>query len=77
MLKDWHAFPFHASVPWPQTQDNNLDWVYGVHTIESWLNQHVGHRWKNWAWDDSGRHNKIGVAFRWDQDRLLFVMIWS
>lgn len=77
MLRDWHAFSFTASVPWPQVDPEYPDWATGVCALETWLNDHVGRRLSAWAWDDSGWHYRIGVAFRWDQDRLLFVMTWS
>ena len=73
MLVDWHDFAHQASVPWPCT-DN--DWQAGVRQLESWLESHVGHRLQQWAWSDSGRSEYIGVAFRWDQHRLLFVLTW-
>lgn len=77
MLRDWHAFNFTASVPWPHLDPEHPDWATGVVAMEIWLNDHVGRRLACWAWNDSGWHYRIGVAFRWDQDRLLFVMTWS
>jgi hypothetical protein len=73
MLVDWHQFAHCARVPWPHADD---DWQQGVRRIESWLTTKVGPRYEQWAWSDSGDAAYIGVAFRWDQNRLLFVMTW-
>lgn len=74
MLVDWHDFAHAATIPWPCT---NNDWQGGVRQLESWLQLHVGPRLTHWAWSDSGRSQYIGVAFRWDQHRLLFVLAWE
>ena len=77
MLKDWHVFEYHASIPWPNQIDAQINWVDGIRTVEHWLDKHVGKRWQRWAWSESPGNYHIGVAFRWDQDRLLFVMAWA
>jgi hypothetical protein len=77
MLVDLHYFTHCAAVPWPNLSNSQVDWINGVRTIESWLNDNIGHRLLNWAWDDSKNNCYIGVAFKWDQDRLLFVLAWS
>jgi len=77
MLVDWHQFYYHASVPWPQLETAQIDWEYGVREIEYWLNKNVGSRLTYWAWNDSQLTYNIGVAFRQEHDRLLFVMTWS
>lgn len=77
MLVDLHYFTHRAAVPWPTASDMQIDWVQGVRTIESWLNNNVGQHLLNWAWDDSNNTYYLGVAFKWDQDRLLFVLAWS
>jgi hypothetical protein len=77
MLVDLHCFTHRASVSWPEAASLQADWVYRVCVIESWLNGNVGQRLTNWAWDDSNNNFCIGVAFKWDQDRLLFVLAWS
>jgi hypothetical protein len=74
MLMDWHRFDYSASVPWP-TLDQ--DWYRGIEVIEQWLNMVVGPRYVQWAYDDCNILYNIGVAFRWDQDRTLFVLTWS
>ena len=77
MLVDYHAFEYRASVPWPRASAQQIDWELGVRTIESWLTGHVGARLHKWAWNDSGEIYQIGVGFRWEQDRLLFVLAWG
>jgi hypothetical protein len=53
-----------------------LDWELGIRSIEHWLVDQVGPHFMHWAWADSGTTYQIGVAFRWDQDRTLFVLTW-
>lgn len=77
MLIDWHSFEYMATVPWPETGEPQIDWEIGVQAIEFWLKNHVGSYLKNWAWTDSHFCYNIGVAFRWDQDRTLFVLTWA
>ena len=77
MLVDWHSFEYPASVPWPQSLDPQLDWAWGIHSIESWLRINVGPRLQQWAWNDAGKINNIGVAFRLERDQLFFVLTWS
>lgn len=77
MLVDWHQFCYHASVPWPCQTSAQIDWEYGVREIECWLNKNVGRRLTAWAWNDSPITYNIGVSFRQEHDRLLFVMTWA
>ena len=77
MLVDSHLFDYYASVPWPHDNNYQMDWVYGIRKIEQWLNQQIGHHLIQWAWNDSQLTYNIGVAFRQDKDRLLFVITWS
>lgn len=78
MLIDHHDFPYSAVVPWPCPEMNHVvDWIYGVESIESWLNTNVGHHYQHWAWNDSQASSKIGVAFRYDRDRCLFLLTWD
>lgn len=74
---DLHPFRYTAQVPWPTTVDSEqVDWDLGVHLIENWLTQNVGNRLATWAWDDSGDHYQLGVGFRWEQHKTLFVLRW-
>lgn len=77
MLAEHHVFKYCASVPWPVLDQNQLDWVEGINRIELWLNQNIGQHYQEWAWDDSRHCYNIGVGFRWDRDRLMFVMVWD
>lgn len=79
MLIDHHPFVYHASVPWPRLgiDKDQIDWIQAINDIEHWLVDHVGHRLQTWAWNDSNAGSMIGVGFRWDQHRLLFVLTWS
>jgi len=78
-LPDWTDFQYRARVPWPQPPSGQLDWLWQEETITAWLNGHVGSRWTRWAWSTDAEHRswEACVAFRWDQDRLLFVMRWG
>lgn len=77
MLSERHWFPYRASVPWPNLDQDQLDWERGIRTITHWLEQQVGPHLNQWAWDDGRVPYHLGVGFRWDQDRLLFVLRWS
>lgn len=77
LLIDAHSFFYTASVPWPLDHDHEVDWSASLNSIETWLNHRVGSRYTQWAWHDSGAAYQIGVAFRWDRDRSLFVLTWS
>jgi hypothetical protein len=77
MLVDWHRFPYHATIPWPIYDSDQYDWVESLITVEDWLKQCVGARYATWAYNDCDILYNIGIAFKWDQDRTLFVMTWS
>lgn len=77
MLIDNHRFLYPASVPWPCLTQDQKDWELGVRNVKSWLDHNVGKWMQHWAWTDSHDPGRIGVAFCWDQDRLLFVLQWS
>jgi len=76
-LIDHHSFRYTVSVPWPVTDSPQIDWDYGIYEIENWLTNSIGNRLVAWAWSDSGNNYQVGVGFRWDQDRMLFVMKWG
>jgi len=77
MLIDYPVFDHTASVPWPDLGQTQIDWELGVRTIETWLDSNVGSHYVKWGWADSGSSRHIGVSFRWDQDRTLFILAWS
>lgn len=77
MLLDRHPFQYCATVPWPSLGQEQLDWILGIQTVENWLNDRIGPRLIHWAWNDSQQMYHVGVAFKRDQDRLLFVIAWT
>ena len=77
MLIEHSSFDHLASVPWPHLDLVQMDWIQGVEAIQHWLLVNVGPKLSYWAWADSGQANRIGVKFKWDQDRLLFVIVWA
>jgi len=78
MLIDQHFFQYAASVSWPAVDNNQqLNWVAGVEILEHWLQTNVGKRPSVWAWHDGQSCYRIGVAFRWEQDRTLFLLRWT
>ena len=77
MLIEHSSFDHLASVPWPHLDLVQMDWIQGVEAIQHWLLVNVGPKLSYWAWADSGQANRIGVKFKWDQDRLLFVIVWT
>lgn len=76
MLVDHHRFVYVAAVPWPHWEDQ-MDWEIGIREIQIWLTGNVGPWMQRWAWSDSQSSSQIGVAFRWDPDRTLFVLTWG
>lgn len=77
MLIDYHQFVHQAQVPWPHLQHTQVDWAYSIETLEIWLQHNVGSRWCNWAWSDSVQTQRVGVAFRHQQDCCLFILMWD
>ena len=78
MLIDRHSFEYHAALPWPLLDhDNQIDWVAGIQMLETWLICNVGQRPCLWAWNDGQSCYKVGVAFKWEQDRTLCLLKWS
>jgi hypothetical protein len=79
MLVDYHhPFRYRATVPWPGKQeDPQLDWVYAIEQIEGWLRERIGPRYQQWAYDDCPITYNIGVAFRWDKDKTMFILTWG
>ena len=77
MLIEHSSFDHLASVPWPHLDLVQLDWIQGVETIQHWLLLNIGPKLSYWTWADSGHANQIGVKFKWDRDRLLFVIAWA
>lgn len=76
MLVDFHPFTYWTAVPWPSYASPD-QWNRAVDAYNSWLNFYVGPWLQTWAWADSRDPGKIGVAFKYDQDRMIFVLAWS
>jgi len=77
MLVDSHTFQYPAQIPWPIYNSTQIDWIEGLFAIETWLRECVGPRYAQWAYNDCSELYNIGVAFKWNQDRTLFVLTWS
>ena len=77
MLIEHSSFDHFASVPWPRLDPVQLDWIQGVEMLEHWLLFIIGPKLSHWTWADSGYSHRIGVGFKWDRDRLLFVITWA
>lgn len=77
MLNDLHELPYLVAVPWPYLEQEQLDWERGVFSIQAWLLDHVGTRYREWAWTDSQNSQTLGVAFRWEIHKTLFVLRWT
>ncbi len=79
-LPELHSFQYRAWAPWPRTDQSQQDWVRSLEVVDDWLNQHVGPHHSHWAWDRvdlAVQGNYLGVAFRWDRDRTLFLLRWA
>jgi hypothetical protein len=79
MLWDRHPFIYTAKVSWPQKEEPQIDWIWGVEQIEHWLYDHVGQRHSHWAWhyNDPQKYNELAVGFKYEPHRLMFVLAWS
>lgn len=77
MLIDYPMFEFAAAVAWSRLCQDNTHWDQAVMTMENWLRWNVGLHYVTWHWCDSGAPDRIGVSFRWDRDRTLFVLNWT
>lgn len=78
MLCDSVPFQYYASVAWP-LRDSQMDWVWGVESVESWLTSRVGPRLKLWAWGYPGHldHYALALSFKQAPHRLLFCLAWE
>jgi hypothetical protein len=76
MLIDLHPFVYKTAIPWPSYARPD-QWQQAVDQYNSWLRLYVGPWLQTWAWSDSRDPDKIGVAFKYDQDRMIFVLAWS
>jgi hypothetical protein len=74
---DKHDFKYVADVPWPTTQDQQLDWIYGMTEVETWLYRYAGSRYQYWAWHKAQECYHIGVAFRLAKHRTMFLLTYA
>jgi hypothetical protein len=79
MLVDRHIFRYSAVIPWPLLFNENgqMDWIQGLDTVEEWLLERIGPRYQQWAWHDSSAYFSLGVAFKYDASRTLFILSWD
>ena len=66
-----------ADVDWPRTELAQMDWITGIHEVESWLLSYTGPKYSRWTWATAREVYHIGVAFKYDKHRTLFLLTWS
>ena len=69
--------PYHAVAPWPHIYyRNQRDWISSMTSVESWLEQCVGHHCKDWTWTMWTLHQSdlCGVSFRYEPHRSMFLL---
>jgi hypothetical protein len=76
MLIDLHPFVYTTAIPWPSYARPD-HWQQAVDAYNQWLTAYVGPWLRAWAWTDSHDPDRIGVAFKYDQDRMIFVLAWT
>jgi hypothetical protein len=79
-LPELHSFQYRAWAPWPLADQAQQDWVSSLERVDDWLVRCVGPHHSHWAWDRvdlAQQGNYLGVAFRWDKHRTLFLLRWS
>ena len=72
-----HDFAHTASIPWPGRQYEQLDWILGIHQVEEWLEQYIGHKYARWNWNMALESYQVCVAFKHDKHKTLFLLTWS
>ena len=72
-----HDFAHTAAIPWPGRQYEQLDWIIGIHTVEQWLEQYIGHKYQRWAWNMAIESYQVSVAFKFAKHKTLFLLTWS
>jgi len=75
--------PYKVWVPWPQIEDRGYqDWDRAVDLVDSWLINHVGHRWVDWTWGWATfkmdlNYNTCCVNFKKETSCSLFLLRFS
>jgi hypothetical protein len=85
-LVDYPIEPYFqhiALAPWPNPVDGHqhyqLDWVYQIETLESWLEQYVGSHYREWVWATKQEQQswQACVAFSRAGHKSLFLLQWA
>jgi len=76
-VPDLHNFAYTANIRWPNFNSGQLDWITGIHDVESWLLSYAGPKYQRWAWNMAQECYDISVAFKYDKHRTLFLLNYS
>lgn len=79
-LPEFNQFEYKARAPWPVSPSHNqIDWIESIDIMRYWLESSVGPHLAHWAWSTDAQQKawECCVAFRWDRDRLLFLIKWG
>lgn len=79
-LPEYHQFNYVARAPWPHIYtDYQQDWITAIEVLESWLTQHIGPHYSNWAYSQQINQDywEACIAFRLDKYKTLFLLKWS
>jgi hypothetical protein len=74
---DQHEFLYTANIRWPGCTCEQLDWITGIQDVELWLLQYAGPKYQRWAWHMAQNCYDIGVAFKYDKHRTLFLINYA
>ena len=69
-----HDFEYTADIAWPGPAYEQLDWIVGITSVESWLIQYAGAKYAGWCWNWATESYCISVAFKYDKHRTLFLL---
>lgn len=73
---DLHNFEYIADIHWPCPRGEQIDWVTGVVSVEDWLLIYTGAKYERRAWHRASDCYNVGVAFKYDKHRTLFLLEW-
>jgi hypothetical protein len=72
-----HNFEYTADIRWPGRMGEQLDWIIGIVTVETWLETYTGSKYQRWAWNMATECYDISVAFKYDKHKTLFLLQWA
>jgi len=72
-----HNFTYTADIDWPRTELAQMDWITGIQQVEEWLVNYTGPKYSHWTWHTAREIYHIGVAFKYDRHKMLFLLYWS